>query len=502
MSYDIVPDYSVSYVLPPCVEDWVPQDHPVRFIREFVDSIDLGEIGFHVAKKRTGAPRYSANLLVKVWLYGWFEKIYSFRGLENACRQHIGLIWLTGQHYPDHNTLWRFWKDNQKPLRSLFKRSVEIAWQIDLIGVALHAVDGTKVMAASSRRGAWHRADLEKLLAQADEQIRTMSDALERYDQQAAQAPYQLSEKLTSVKALRQRVQGALDQLDSAGARQLHPKEPEACMMETPGRREWAYNAQAVADEASGLIVAADVTSSGSDSGQLMPMMESVKENLGCVAQCTVADGGYVNGDQLDKAEQAGYDVVVNISTPGLDKTYDQSNFSYDERNDQWICPQKHRLHFLAEVNKNQVTYRRYGGAPCKTCPVHQLCTKQPRRRLEISEHHKHFAVQRGKLEQVGYADALSRRKQIIEPRFGWIKQAFGLRRWTVRGLQKVKTQWMTICTIWNLRRIWRLLWITPAQLAPNNPLNLHLSLLELLNALIWRSPLILVLPLSNYRLS
>ena len=157
-------DYSERYLFPPSLEDWVGADHPARFVREFVDALDLKELGFKQREAEEGRPNYAAELLLKVWLYGYLMKLRTSRGLERGCRENVGLILLTGRNEPDHNTIWRFFSENKKALRQVFKQVVRVAVRADLVGLVLHAVDGTKIVARASRRTALHKADLEKEL--------------------------------------------------------------------------------------------------------------------------------------------------------------------------------------------------------------------------------------------------------------------------------------------------------------------------------------------------
>jgi transposase len=458
MSYEIDADFTVSYLFPPCVEDWLPEGHPARFIREFVDQLDLSALGFRTRKSSDGRPSYSAKLLLRVWLYCWFERIRSFRDIEHACHNHFALLWLTGQNYPDHNTLWRFWKDNQKALRRVFRQSARVALDLDMVQLVLHAVDGTKIPAASSRRTALHRSDLEKLLAKVDEQIDEMARQIAQQEPDRP-SDYLLRSDLSEAQVLRERIAQSLTKLNACGVDRLQPNEPDVPMMKTPSGTQWALNAQAVVDEASALIVACDVVSDESDNGQLVRMIEQVDETLGTVAQCTVADGGYADAEQLVEAQDRGWDVAVNIPDPGDSDPYHISHFEYDHGRDEWICPQGKRLDFTGTRDLDGVTYRRYSCRECRNCPVKALCTKEPNRRLHAHEHYDVLQSHRAKVKEHEPSKALYRRKEIIEPRFGWLKQRLGFRRFSVRGLEKAKTQWACACMSWNLRRMWTLIW-------------------------------------------
>lgn len=458
MSYEIDTDFTESYIMPPYLEDWIPERHPARFIREFVNQIDVEQLGFQAPNNSKGRPRYAVQFLLRVWLYCWFERIRSFRDIERACYRDIGLIWLTGNRQPDHNTLWRFWRDNQKPLRKVFRKSSEVALKLDLVQMVLHAVDGTKILAASSRASGVHRSDLDKLLKEVDQNIEQMSQQLNAQSEQGHEE-YLLKQQLADAKMLRSGIQQSLEQLDAAGVNRMQPKEPEVPMMKTSIRKEWAYNAQAVVDEASSIIVAQDVVLDESDNYQLVAMLDQVHDNLGAVAETTAADGGYEDGRQLAQAHKQGYNVAVNVQDHGERSPYHISHFVYDPSRDEWICPQGRRLSFETNVHDGEVLYRRYRCGDCRNCPVKLLCTKQSCRHLAVHQNYEVLRMHREKLKEYDASRALYKRKQIIEPRFGWIKQRLGFRRFSVRGLQKAKTQWAVVCTTWNLRRMWKLIW-------------------------------------------
>jgi transposase len=149
MAKPIAPDYGQQFLFPPALEDWVAVDHPVRFLREFVDQLDLSRMGFVMPAGMEGRPPYAPSLLLKIWLYGYMHRIRSTRKLEVACGEQMSLVWLTGMIRPDHNSLWRFWRDNKKALREVFKRSAQLATETGLVGLVLQALDGTKIQAAA-----------------------------------------------------------------------------------------------------------------------------------------------------------------------------------------------------------------------------------------------------------------------------------------------------------------------------------------------------------------
>jgi transposase len=214
MSYEKRADYRERFLFPPSLEDWVGADHPARFVREMVDAFDLRELGFKTRVAEEGRPNYAADMLLKVWLYGYLMRIRSSRGLERGCRENVGLIWLTGMNEPDHNTLWRFFKENKKALKNVFKQVVRVAAKAELIGLVLHAADGTKIAVRASRRTAWHKTDLEKALRRLDQSIEEMISGVERAER-SEQGEYRLPEELKEQERLREKIKAALSETGS-----------------------------------------------------------------------------------------------------------------------------------------------------------------------------------------------------------------------------------------------------------------------------------------------
>jgi len=310
MSQEIRANYEQMDLLPQSIEDWVPRDHPARFIREFVDALDLVELGFAERKSEEGRPPYANDLMLKVWLYGYLARIRATRELERACREHLSLIWLTGRHAPEHNSLGRFWAANRRALREVFRVGVKVAAAQGLIGMICHAVDGTKIRALASRRTVEHQEDLEKVLARVEGELEKMEAAIEAAEQ-APGTDYRLPEGLRKAEKLRAAILDSLAKMRWAERAHLHPQEPEARLMPCEGRQDPAYNAQAVVDAQASIIVAEEAVQAESDIAQLVPMLEEVQANLGGVAKDTGADGGYSSGEQLEVAEARSYEVLV-----------------------------------------------------------------------------------------------------------------------------------------------------------------------------------------------
>jgi transposase len=460
MSYEIDADYSTQWLFPPSLEDLLGADHPARMVREFVDGQDLEELGFKVRTAEEGRPNYSSGLLLKVWLYGYMTKNRSSRGLERACMDQMGLLWLTGMNKPDHTTLSRFWRDNQKALRKEFKQLLQIAMGMKLVGLVLHAVDGTKILSQASEQKAWHRASLEEKLKKVEQAIDEILKQTEQAEQPEehkgsdCRLPAELQEK----KKLREEIQEQLKQLKEKERDHLNPGDEDARVMKCRSGKKFAYNAQAVVDQKSKLIVAADVVTEESDNYQLVPMLDQVQDNLGQVAEQSVADAGYQATTQLAAAEQKAYPVLVNLPKAPKDQPYHASRFVYDPEKDHCICPRGEMLLLDGMKGRDKVQpyeVRVYRCHSYENCPVRWQCSSSKSgRTVQIHPHHDALVRQREKLKDEKMRAALKQRGSTVEPVFGWSKEVMGFRRWTVRGIEKVKTQWSLLCTAMNLNRL------------------------------------------------
>jgi len=463
MGNEIRADYTEQYLLPPSLDDWIPSDHPARFIRDFVDSLDLAALGFRIPNAFEGRPPYAADLQLKVWLYGYLNRIRSTRDLERACREHMSLLWLTGQNYPDHNTLWRFFSVNKKALRQMFRQVVGVAYDSGLIGLAVHAVDGTKIRAQSSKHSGHHKKELKKLLKHIDASIEEAISEIES-SETSESGDYRLPESLIDAKARRSEIKKSLAKLSEIDRDHYHPGESDARMMKTGEGIDFGYNAQVVVDKESSLIVAEDVVNAEADNALLIDMIDEVEDNLGETAEETVADGGYYSPNQLAEAEKGDREVLISLpghlSSP---EKFHKSQFKYDEKNDEYICPVGKRLSYgqtrLSRHKKYKI--REYRCRNYKDCPHRRECSSQKRGRIiERGEYEAAVLRQKEKQKSEVNREILKSRMSIVESTFAHIKEQMGFRRWTMRNLGNVRAQWSMICTAINLKKLYRH-WLT-----------------------------------------
>lgn len=451
-------DYDQMMLMAPTVEDWIGAQHPARFVREFVAARDLRALGLDTLDRTEGGEAYEPALLLQAWLYGYLRKIRSTRALEQACREEMGFVWLTGNHQPDHHALWRYWHGHQAGIRALFRQSVQVALEMKLVGLVVQALDGTKIAAAASGRGGCNGEHLQKLLARLEEQI-------SESEQQIAAAGEGAPEgELPSLLRLREQIQAALTRIETGETKHAHPLEPEAARMECDGRNRFGYNAQAVVDAQAQIIVAAEVSNAPNDTGQLVPMIAQAQANTepADARPITLADGGYASGAQFTAADQCGYPTVTPPPPSWRDTTdpYHTAHFRHDAARNVVICPQGRELPYKGVRQKDgrQVSVYR-NGAACKSCPMRALCTRDRQgRAIYLAADHAAVVAVHRRWHEPSTREFYALRAPTVEPVFGQFKQQMGFRRWTVRGLEKVRTQWCLLATTWNLRvmlRFW-----------------------------------------------
>lgn len=444
-------------LLPPNVAEWLTEDHPARFVWDLVDALNLEQLGIFASEAQTGRPAFAAKLLLRLWLYGWMDRTRSTRMLEKRCRSDLAYIWLTGNNHPDHNTIWRFFRDNKKALRKLFKQVVRLSVDAGLVGFVLHAIDGTKMQAVCSTDKTLHKEALLKKLADLDKVIDAAIAEIEATGDDGES--FAMPAELADAKNRKRTIELALAQLAQEGRSHMNPHEPDAEMVKGRGGSVMGYNAQAVVDHDSDMIVAQDLSADANDQGKLVPMLDEILQTTGRVAQESCADSGYYSGEQIDEAERRNYPVVVNIpkDSSGKGKLLKEC-FQYDRERDLYTCPLTGEELLFWRIDKNGMSYpRRTYRCVRKDCPHRGECTNDRRmgRTIKRSPHDDALERHKQKLEFQGARNALELRKEVVEHAFGNIKFGDGLRRFTAWGQEGASAQWALACTVFNLRKMY-----------------------------------------------
>jgi len=334
-------------LLPECLEDWVGEDNSVHVIEAFVDALDLPAMGFSGAiAKATGRPAYHPAVLLKLYIYGYLNRIQSTRRLETEAQRNVELMWLTQNLKPDFKTIANFRHQNGSAVRKVCRQFIEMCRQLDLFAHALVTIDGSKFKAVNSRDKNFTEAKLKRRLAMIEESIRNYlraMDTADRSEPELAQLKKgRLQEKIAALKRQMQELKAVEAQLQEHPDKQVSLTDPDARSMKTRGTGVVGYNVQTVVDQNTHMIVAHEVVNEGIDRDQLTPMTEKAQEATGIKDLTVVADRGYYKGEQILECTQAGANPLVpNSATSNALAAgrFGKRDFIYIARDDQYRCP-------------------------------------------------------------------------------------------------------------------------------------------------------------------
>lgn len=457
-----------TWLLPPTLDELIPDDHPARFVATIVDSLDQvmwEKLGISLDGELLGAPAYHPRALLGVWLYGFMTSTRSSRKLEAACRDQMPYLWLTGWQHPDHNTLWRFYKEHRAEMRHLFKLTVRTAVNMDLVDMAVQAVDGTKIQANAARERTYDARGLQQLLKRTDMVIKELEKQNEAGDDPP---PVHLPEKLRQAQFLRAEVKAAMGRLtEEDGLKRVNLTDGDAKLVKSRQGIVAGYNLEAVVsplkvtdNKKTGLIMTGvEAVQEPEDHNQLIPMLEQSEETTGKLVDMTLADAGYHSGANLAVCEQRKQMIAMPESQEHrLKNPYHKDRFSYDASAESYICPKGQFLKFIETrfLTKKKVWVYGGLGTVCRQCSAFGICTKNRYRGRELligpydadlRRHRVWMATDEAKI-------FYKRRKELVEPAFGIIKEQMGVRRFLLRGWSNVQAEVNTLATAFNLRTL------------------------------------------------
>ena len=444
-----------TLLLPPSVEDYVPEDHPVRVIDAFVDSLNLSEMGFRKAQTaHTGRRPYHPGDLLKLYIYAYLNQTSSTRRLEKECHRNLEVIWLMKQLAPDFKTIADFRKDNGGAVKKVCRQFIVFCKQAGLVSGQLVAIDGSKFKAAASKDQAITRKQLEKQLGKLDQKI-------DRYLAQLAASEQgdnvdlnrdKVSQALAYLETHKAELQDELKTLADEGKTQLCRTEPDAKLMKS-GREGMVvgYNAQNAVDEAHQLIVHHDLTQAGSDNQQLKPIAQETHDVLEGGLATLVADAGYSNGQQINELQSSGYDVAVPsnraVNNQGSGEYFQKSDFTYLPEEDAYRCPSGELLLHKTVSNKDRLHL--YARSGCNQCPLQSQCTKVDRR--WVTRHFNEEALE--KATKAATPERMICRMATVEPTFATLKRLLNKGRFTCWGLSSASSEYSLGVLSYNLMR-------------------------------------------------
>jgi transposase len=454
-------DRSQLLLLPESLDDYVGAENPVRFIEAFVEGLDLPAAGFaRVEAEETGRPGYRPADLLKLYIYGYLNRIRSSRRLEAETHRNIEVIWLLRHLKPDFKTIADFRRDNRNAFRPVFRQFVLLCKQLDLFGRELLAVDGTRIKAVNNKDRNFTRASLTEFIKLADAKL---DDYLQRLDRSDASESTtggsrvkNLAEKIAAIRQRRARCEEMLAHLDQTGEEQISLTDPDSRAMAAHTRVAVGYNVQVAVDTKHKLIVEQQVTNQVVDMGLLTQTATPAKEVLGVETIAVVADRGYFKIEDIEACEQAGIEPYVPRPQRGPSVKaglFRKDEFQYDADSDSYVCPAGQHLYpysssLLRGLKKINYTNK----LACDDCKIRSQCTNGRFRTVSRLENEAVLDRMQARLAQ--RPSVLDRRREAVEHPFGTIKQWMNQGAFLMRGLEKVRAEFSLTALAYNLRRV------------------------------------------------
>src|SRR5262249_19900751 len=373
-------DRGQSTLFPECLDDWIDEDHPVRVIDVFVEELNLGALDFGaVDPKATGRPSYHPSILLKLYVYGYLNRVQSSRRLEREAGRNVEVMWLTGRLVPDHKTIADFRKDNGLAIRQVCSRFVVLCRTIGLFAEAGVAIDGSKFKAVNNRDKNFTSAKMQRRMEQIEESVARYLHQLDSADRQEPSLALttkstRLKEKLAKLKEEMQRLKALDVQMLATPDQQISLTDPDARSMATSGRGSGVvgYNVQVAVDTKHHLIVAHEVTNVGNDRSQLAGVAKQTKDVLETESLDVVADRGYFNSAEILACEKASITVTLPkplTSNAKADGRFGKQDFRYVADEDVYICPAGERLAYRYTNEENGLVLRRYWTNAARAAP-------------------------------------------------------------------------------------------------------------------------------------
>jgi transposase len=457
-------------LLPECLDEWIGEDNPVRAIDAFVDALDLAELGFKVQPAETGRPSFHPSVHLKLYIYGYVNRVPSSRRLEREAGRNLEVIWLLGRLTPDDKVIADFRKDNGPAIRKVCAQFVQLCRKLGLLTKANVAIDGSKFKAVNDRDKNFTRNKMDRRRKQLEESVARYLSQLDTADRQEPSEA--LSSKTAHLKEKIARIGEEIKKLDAiekqmlaSPDQQISLTDPDARSMATSGRGSGlvGYNVQIAVDTEHHIIVAHEVTNEGHDRAQLANMSTKAKEALGVEKLDAIADRGYFDSLEILACEEAG--ITVTLPKPMSSEAkangrFGKEDFVYCAGKDLYRCPAGQELSYRYTNSEEGRVLRRYWTTRCGTCPLKPQCTTGKERRITRWEHeHVLEAVQR-RLDQ--HPEAMRVRRETAEHPFGTMKARMGTTPLLMKTLPKVATEIALSVLAYNFTRVMNIIGIKP----------------------------------------
>jgi transposase len=455
-----------SVLFPERLEDWIADDNPVRAVDAFVDELDMAALGFEGAEPAdTGRPGYHPGTLLKIYIYGYLNRVQSSRRLEREAQRNVELMWLTGRLAPDFKTIADFRRDNGPAIRRVCVQFVQLCRSIGLFERALIVIDGSKFKAVNNRDKNFTPRKLKARQQQLEQSIARYLADLDRADRDPSLVPEErvkhLREKIATVRKQMKKLKGIEAELEKAPDHQVSLTDPDARSMATSGRGTGivGYNVQTAIDTENHLVVAHDVINEGHDRTQLSSMGKQAKKATGIEKPQVLADRGYFDSEEIIKCEQANMTPLVLkpiTSNARAEGRFDKRDFAYNKKRDEYRCPAGERAVWRYTSIEGGLRTHTYWPSACPRCPIRSECTTADYRRIRRWEHEEVLERMQARLDRMPLAGILRRRT--VEHVFGTFKAWMGATHFLMKTIPKVRTELSLHVIAYNLKRVIQLL--------------------------------------------
>jgi len=447
-------------LFPEVLDDYIPADHPVRFIDAYVDQLNLDALGFcRATAAATGRPGYDPGDLLKLYIYGYVNGVCSSRKLERETLRNVELMWLVHRLRPDHKTIAEFRRQNRKALRPLFREFTVLCKKLDLFGAELVAIDGSKFRAVNARRRNYSKSALEEMIRAIDVRIARYLESIESTDQNddaKIDATGSGSNELATLSARAAEVRAMLEQLDQSGETQISLTDPDSRSMKVRNGADVCYNVQTAVDAKHKLIVTVEVTNDPTDREWLGPMAIEAKDALSVDTLTVVADEGYLSARQVEACVDAKITPYLPKSDSSANKNlglFTKSDFRFDRERDLYVCPAGEELTFRHASHEKGRDIRYYRTYACKGCALREQCTRNTQSR-RISRSANEHVLEEMNARVTANPELMRLRKAIVEHPFGTIKRWMNQAYFLMRGLEKVRGEFSLSALAYNLKRV------------------------------------------------
>jgi transposase len=452
---------------PDALDDYISQENPVRFIDAFLDSLDLKQLGFiHAVLQETGRPPYHPGDLLKLYLYGYLNRIRSSRQLEKESHRNVEVMWLIKRLTPDFKTIADFRRSNREPIRLVCREFTLFCKKLELFSGDLVAIYGSKFKAVNSRAKNFKKEKLKKAIEKLDEDIDRYLDEMDETDEEEPQekklTAEELQQKIDEMKRMREKAKGLENQLDESGQSQISLTDPDSRMIPVSGgrRTDVCYNVQVCVDQKHKLIPDHEVTNAVADRDLLSYMAKRVKNLLGVNDLEVLADMGYYHGKEIKACIENGFTPLVPKPLTSASRKrglFSKEDFRYDPKQDCYWCPAGQKLTFRFQTNEKGRDIKYYASNACSQCPIKAQCTHNKGGR-RITRWVDEDLLDEMELRVRGDPNKMEMRKMLAEHPFGTIKHHWDQGHFLTRKLPNVRAEMALTILAYNIKRTIKIL--------------------------------------------